>query len=221
MKVPSCVEMAEANYVRVCISWFSACPILSRCFTGSGHSRAVETGTLLRSPDKQPGVLREIRDAGPVVLVPGAWIAASAAEAGHLGDDGIFVAHIVMAGFITFFTVTGWDEMAHGALRAWRLVLVVGLGLTVAGIAGFLVSNDSLLATSLVGWMVLPALGLAYTGRELPAARAVYLGGALLSLAGAGLFVGSLAGFADSLAPPAFVLVAAGQTAGIVDASRR
>jgi hypothetical protein len=187
----------------------------------SQATAAADIGTLLRSPAQRAGVLWEIRDAGPVVLIPAAWTAAGAAEAGYLGNDGIFIAHLVMAGFITFFAVTGWDAMARGALRAWRLVLVVGLGLTVAGIAGFLVSNDALLATSLVGWMVLPALGLAYTGRELPAARTVYLGGALLSLAGAGLFVGTLAGLADSLASPAFALVAAGQTAGIVDASRR
>lgn len=166
-------------------------------------------------------MLRELRDSGPVVLIPAAWIAAGAAEMGVLGDDGIFIAHLVMAGFITFFAVTGWNAMTEGALRAWRLVLVVGLGLTVAGIAGFLVSTEGLLATSLVGWMVLPALGLAYTGRELPEARTVYLGGALLSLAGAGLFVGTLAGLGDAVAAAAFALVALGQTAGIVDASRR
>jgi len=166
-------------------------------------------------------VLRTIRDGGPILLIPGAWIAAGAAQLGVLGEDGILVAHLVMAGFITFFAVTGWEAMAEGALRAWRLVLVVGLGLTLAGVAGFLVSNDGLLATSLVGWMVLPALGLAYTGRELPEARTVYLGGALLSLAGAGLFVGTLVGLDDAAAPAAFALVALGQTAGIVDASRR
>lgn len=165
----------------------------------------------------------QIRDAGPVVLVPAAWTAAAAAHFGYLGEQGMFIAHLVMAAFITFFAVTGWTAMAEGALRAWRLVLVIGLGLTVAGITGFLVESGetTLHATSLVGWMVLPALGLADTARELPAARTVYLGGAVLSLAGSGLFLASLGAGSDPLAAAGFALVGVGQTAGIVDASTR
>lgn len=168
-------------------------------------------------------MLWELRDAGPVVLVPAAWLAAGAAQLGYLGETGIYIAHLVMAGFITFFAVTGWEEMAEGALRAWRLVLVVGLGLTLAGVAGFLVAggSDPLLATSLVGWMIVPSLGLVYTGLQLPDARLIYLAGAGCSLVGAAVFVATLAGVEDALAPIAFVLVGLGQTAGIVDASLR
>jgi hypothetical protein len=172
---------------------------------------------------ERPFVIWEIRDAGPVVLVPAAWTAAAAAQFGYLGEQGVFVAHLVMAGFIAFFAVTGWTAMAEGALRAWRLVLVVGLGLTLSGIAGFVIESGgtALHATSLVGWMVLPALGLAYTARELPAARTVYLGGAVLSLAGSGLFLAGLGAGSDPLAGLGFALVGLGQTAGIVDASTR
>jgi hypothetical protein len=169
------------------------------------------------------GVLEEVRGYGPVVLIPAAWLAAGAAYAGYLSDDGILIAHLVMVGFIAFFAVTGWDEMDHGALRAWRAVLVVGLGITLAGVAGFFVPSleGVLFATSLVGWMVLPAAGLAYTALELPDARVVYAGGAALSILGAVLFVATLVGVGDVLAAPAFVAVAVGQTAGIVDAARR
>jgi hypothetical protein len=49
----------------------------------------------------------------------------------------------------------------------------------------------------------------------------VYAGGAALSILGAVLFVATLVGVGDALAAPAFVMVAVGQTAGIVDAARR
>jgi len=165
-------------------------------------------------------VLITLRETGPAVLVPAAWVAAAAAEFGYLSGDGILVAHVVMAAFITFFVVTGWTELGTGALRAWRVVLVVGLGLTLAGLAGFLVDADgtALFLVSLVGWMVLPAGGLVYTGLELPAARGIYVGGAALSLLGAGAFILSLAGQNGSIAALGFALVAIGQTAGILDA---
>jgi hypothetical protein len=113
--------------------------------------------------------------------------------------------------------------MATGALRAWRLVLVVGLGLTLAGIAGFLDApgETALLAVSLVGWMVLPALGLFYTGQQLPDARPLYWGGGVLSLLGAALFVTTLGPVGESVALVAYLLVALGQTAGILDAANR
>jgi hypothetical protein len=168
-------------------------------------------------------MFEEMRDAAPIVLIPAAWTAVGAVQFGHMGETGIFVAHVVMAVFITLFAVTGWNQMATGALRIWRSVLVVGLVLTLAGLAGFLgpAFEDLLHAVSLVGWMILPALGLAYTGRELPAARLQYVGGAALSLAGAALYLGTLAGLAESLAALAIALVGVGQTVGIVDAARR
>lgn len=169
-------------------------------------------------------MLSTIRDGGPVLLIPAAWATVGATQVGPVGDQAIFVAHLVMAGFITIFTVSGWRQMDEGALRAWRTVLVVGLGLTLSGIAGFLVPTGAtaLHAVSLVGWMLLPAAGLAYTGQEIPAARLTYIGGAVLCLVGAASYVlalGTLESDVGSLA--GITLVAIGQTAGIVDASRR
>lgn len=168
-------------------------------------------------------MLRTLRETAPAGLVPAAWVAAAAAEFGYLSSDGILIAHVVMAAFITFFVVTGWADLGTGALRAWRVVLVGGLGLTLAGVAGFLVDTGAtaLWLVSLVGWMVLPAGGLVYTGLELPAARLVYVGGAVLSFCGAGVFVLSLAGPNGGVAALGFALVGLGQTAGILDAVRR
>ena len=164
-----------------------------------------------------------LRRFGPVVLIPAAWIAAGAATVGILQREGMLIAHLVMVGFIIFFLGTGWDRMDRGALRAWRAVLLAGLGLTLAGVAGFVgpVSGAALLGVSLVGWMVLPAAGLAYTARELPEAAIVYAGGAAAALLGAVVFVWTLASTGEPLVWPSVGLVTIGHTAGIVDAARR
>ena len=168
-------------------------------------------------------MLEAIRDNGPVLLVPAAWAAAAAAIAGVLSEQGILIAHGVMVTFISFFAITGWSAMTHGAFRAWRAVMVVGIPVTLAGLAGFFVegSEDILWSISLVGWMVLPAGGLAYTARELPAARVLYAGAATLSVAGALVAAGGLVAGTDQLVFAGIGLVAVGQTAGIVDAARR
>ena len=183
------------------------------------RARGLFTGCAVRVD-----VLSRIRDRAPIALIPAAWATVGAVHVDLVSDESVFVALLVMAGFIAVFAVTGWRSMADGALRAWRAVLVVGFGLTLCGIAGFLVSTaeTALLGVSLVGWMLLPAVGLAYTGRELPAAAVTYLGGALCCLVGAIVFllaIGALESDAGALA--GIALVAVGQTAGIVDASRR
>ncbi|WP_265110049.1 hypothetical protein [Halosolutus halophilus] len=167
-------------------------------------------------------MLRRIRERGPVALVPLAWLVVTGAHLDLVGDDAIFVAHLVMAVFIAGFVVTGWSAMATGALAGWRAVMVVGFGITLTGIVGFLESAEPALAVSLVGWMLLPAAGLAYTARELHAARFRYTGAALSSTLGAGCYLAwLLAGVGDSIALTGFALVGLGQTAGIVDAAVR
>jgi hypothetical protein len=163
-------------------------------------------------------VLWELRDLGPAALVPGAWLATAAVHADVLGTDGLFIAHGVMAAFIAFFAVTGWSAMAEGALRAWRLVLVVGLAVTLAGLAGFLDAPgaDVLLGTSIVGWMLLPAAGLAYTGREMPESGGVYYAGGALSVVGAVVYVAALAAFGGAAELAGIALVGLGQTAGML-----
>ena len=165
----------------------------------------------------------ELRDVGPVGLVPAAWLAAAASVVGMLGTDAMLIAHAVMATFITLFVVTGWSAMSTGAFRAWRAVMVLGLPVTLAGLAGFLVSGPEqiLFSLSLVGWMLLPAAGLAYTARELPAARRRYLSTAALSAIGAAVAVAGLGLPDDRLLLAGIAFVGIGQTIGIADASYR
>lgn len=168
-------------------------------------------------------MIEQIRDVGPVALIPAAWIAAALAILGVLSDDGIFIAHVVMVVFITFFAITGWRALDRGALRVWRAVLIAGLPVTLCGVAGFVVSAQStlLFSISLVGWLALPTAGLAYTGRALPEAKYIYLSGAILSLLGvASASIGIV--IADDILVLAGITVGAvGQTTGIVDASLR
>lgn len=170
-------------------------------------------------------MFQAFRDVAPTMLIPAAWLVAGGAHAELLSTDGLLIAHIVMAAFITLFVLTGWHAMDTGALRAWRIVLVAGFFLTLSGIAGFSLTEfeTPLLAISLIGWMLLPAVGLAATGDALVETgfHPVYHGGAGLSVIGAGLYVSGLAIGVALLLFVGMAFVGIGQTAGIVDAARR
>lgn len=168
-------------------------------------------------------ILRTGRDVAPALLVPAAWTATGAVHADVMGEDGLFIAHLVMAGFIAVFAVSGWRAMSTGALRTWRTVLVVGLGLTLAGIGGFVTATNALQAISIVGWMLLPAAGLADTGRRLVDGALVYYGGATVAVLGGLLYLGAVGvGGGDlSLELIGIATVGVGQTAGILEASLR
>jgi hypothetical protein len=118
--------------------------------------------------------------------------------------------------------------MRRGVLRAWRLVILAGIPVTLAGVAGALASPPAaapLLAVSLVGWAVLPAPALWHTGRESTGtARTVNRIAAVLSLAGVGTYLAALAVRTAPSASPriaGLALVGVGQTVGIVDAAVR
>ena len=166
-------------------------------------------------------MLQQLRESGPGLLVPLAWLFVAAANVGAVGSRSILIAHLVMTAFITFFLTTGWADMSTGALAGWRAVMVVGLGVTLAGVAGFVVESTALLTTSLVGWMLLPAAGLAYTGRLIEEAAGVYYGSAAVGGLGTVVYLLSLVGGGESIGVIGLVglaLVGIGQTAGIVDA---
>jgi hypothetical protein len=168
-------------------------------------------------------MIERIRDLGPVVLVPAAWIATLAAVLDILGSDGMAIAHAVMLAFISFFLLTGYQSMADGALRAWRNVMIVGLPITAAGFVGFFVSSGAtaLFAVSLVGWMLLPAAGLADTAGKIPDARLIYAGAALLSVVGAVSMLAFIVGMDELFAVVGIALVGLGHTVGIAEASLR
>ncbi|MBO4249392.1 hypothetical protein IL252_16395 [Halomicrobium sp. IBSBa] len=168
-------------------------------------------------------MLRRLRENGPVVLVPLAWTFAIAAHLDVLALRTVLIAHLVMDAVLVAFTVLSWSAMRRGVLRAWRLVLLVGLALTLVGTTGLLQTPpaSSLLWLTVVGWLLVPAGGLAYTGRHVDRSPLAYTGGAVLSALGAIVYVAGTLVSGDPLVPVAGLAVAGvGQTAGIVAAVR-
>lgn len=165
-------------------------------------------------------MLRRLRENGPVVLVPLAWSFATAAHLELLATRTVLIAHLVMDAIIAAFTVLSWREMSDGVLLVWRRVLVVGFALTLVGTAGLLADPPQigLLSTALVGWMLVPAAGLAYTGRHVERHPRVYTAGAALSGLGIPIYVLGLGMAVTTLPVVGLLMVNAGQTAGIVAA---
>ncbi|MEF8840495.1 MAG: hypothetical protein V5A62_02560 [Haloarculaceae archaeon] len=167
-------------------------------------------------------MLRRLRENGPVLLVPLAWTFATAAHLGLLATRPVLIGHLVMDVVLVAFAALSWTEMRRGVLLAWKVVLLVGLGFTLLGTATLFASPDAsaLLRLTVLGWMLVPAAGLAYTGRHVAAARApwVYTGGAGLSVVGAAAYLVAPALGTPPLAVTGLVLVGGGQTAGIVNA---
>lgn len=158
-------------------------------------------------------MLRRLRETAPAALVPFAWTVVAATHLDAVTSHAIFVAHVVMSLLLATFAVTGWRDMSDGVLRVWRTIIVVGFGATAFGVVGFVADAVPLLAVSLYAWMVLPALGLLYTGRAIDGPAPSYLGGGVVTLLGASVYA-----TAPSLAVAGIGLVGVGETAGIVDA---
>jgi len=165
-------------------------------------------------------MLRRLRENGPVVLVPLAWTFATAAHLDLLAIRTVLIAHLVMDAIIATFTVLSWREMNDGVLLVWRRVLVYGFSLTLVGTVGLLADPPltGLLSTTLVGWMLVPAVGLAYTGRYVDRHPEVYTAGAALSGLGIPIYVLGLGMDATLLPVAGLTLVNVGQTAGIAAA---
>jgi len=115
---------------------------------------------------------------GPVVLVPAAWLVVLMTVNGATGQQPLFIAHLVMLGFLLLFLGVGWSRMEEGLLQARRAIIVVGVLATAAGAAGLAGFRPTslFLGASLVYWMVKPGLGLVYTGVEMER-NGIYLWG--------------------------------------------
>jgi len=165
-------------------------------------------------------MLRRLRENGPVVLVPLAWTFATAAHLGLLAVRTVLIAHLVMLTIIAVFTVLSWREMTDGVLLVWKRVLLVGFVVTLVGTAGLLADPPltGLLSTTIVGWMLVPAAGLAYTGQNVDRHPRVYTVGAALSGVGIAAYVLGLGLAVDALPVAGLTLTNVGQTAGIVAA---
>ena len=171
-------------------------------------------------------MFRRIRETAPAGLVPLAWGFTIVAHLGLVADRPVLIAHLVMDTLLVAFVGLSWSDMRGGVLRAWRLVILAGIPVTLAGTVGLLVADDPtsapLIATSVVGWTLLPVPALWYTGRgSRRTARTVNYGAAALSLAGALVYLGGLVAGAvpdSGVRIAGLALVGVGQTAGIVDA---
>ena len=170
-------------------------------------------------------MFRSIRANGPALLVPAAWLVVAATTLGIVSTHALFVAHVVMSALLVAFVVASWRDMATGVLRAWKLVILAGTPVTLAGVAGFLLRGgdagipaDVLLAVSLFGWALLPAAGFAYTGRRVEAGARIYAAGVACCVAGA---VAVAVAPSPTWTAAGLAVVGAGQTAGILDATLR
>ncbi len=164
-------------------------------------------------------MLQAFRQFGPTIMVPAAWTTAIlAVHTELLPDQGLFIAHMVMAVLMTVFLLTGWKQMNEGVLKAWRTVITIGLPVTVLGAIGLAgVQTELLTAVSLLGWMLLPGLALVYTGKKDERFGTGYTVSGLLSLLGLYLFAVSLVYPAGQklLSISGLFAVFLGQSAGI------
>jgi hypothetical protein len=164
-------------------------------------------------------MLRRLRERGPVVLVPLAWTFVAAAHLDVVSSRTLLIAHLVMTALLVAFAALSWHEMRSGVLLAWRRIVTVGVVPAAAGAAGLAATPPvrPLLWVAVVGWMLLPAAGLWYTGGRAVRFPGVYRAGGALSALGAVVYV-----LGGALGPVAtvggLVVVGVGQTAGIVAA---
>jgi hypothetical protein len=155
------------------------------------------------------------------VLVPLAWTFVTAAHLGAVSPRTLLAAHVVMNAIFALFTAASWGEMRSGVLYAWQLVLVVGLGFTLAGTAALAVGRPDadLVAVMLSSWMLVPAAAFVYTARHVTEAPVLYRVAALLSVLGwLVYFGGPLLAHGGTAALAGLTLVNVGQTAGIANA---
>jgi len=168
-------------------------------------------------------VSRTLRENAPTLLVPAAWTVVAATALDIVSTHALFVAHVVMGLLLVAFVVASRNDMESGVLRAWKLVILAGTPVTLAGATGLLfpgglvgLSADAFLAVALYGWILLPVPAFVYTGlRDEIAPRAYYVAAACsvtgaIGVALAGMPIEVVAGL---------LVVGAGQTMGIVAAT--
>lgn len=166
-----------------------------------------------------------VTDVAPAGLVPAAWLLTGAAHASVVSNRTLFVGLVVMDAALLAFALASAGEMTGPVLPAWRQVILAGLLATLLGTADMAVNpgTNPALPVALYAWMLLPAVAYLHTARETTRRphRGVYLGAAILSVIGAGLyslpFIEVAGGAGVALA--GIAVLGVGQTAGIVVAA--
>jgi len=166
-----------------------------------------------------------VTDLAPAGLVPAAWLVTAGAHRGAVSERTLLTALVVMDVLLVAFVVAGAAEMTGPVLRIWRLVLLAGLPVTLAGTVGLWLSppSEALLGVSLYGWILLPGAAYLRTGTLVVEApfRQVYLLAGALSLAGATVYAAATVsgGAAPGLLVAGLAGVGVGQSAGLVAAA--
>jgi hypothetical protein len=166
-----------------------------------------------------------VTEIAPAGLVPAAWLLTATAHTSIASNRTLFIGMIVMDAALLLFAVASIGEMTGPVLTAWQGVIVAGLLMTVLGTVDMAISPDAnpALPVTLYAWMLLPAVAYLYTGRETTQKpnQQVYLGAAVLSIVGAGIysvpFIDILGG--DAVMLTGIAVLGVGQTAGIVVAA--
>lgn len=162
---------------------------------------------------------RSLTDVAPAVLVPAAWTLTLGAHVSPLVSRHVLLIGLsVMTVLLGAFAVVARGKMTGPVLAVWQGVVVVGFLITLVGAVDLAVTPDAdpLVPVTLYGWMAVPALAYVATAAEMePPFNRIYLGGAVLALAGAATY--GLAG-SDVDAAVGIAAVGLGQTAGIVTA---
>jgi hypothetical protein len=166
-----------------------------------------------------------VTDIAPAGLVPAAWTLTAAAHTSVTSNRTLFIGMAVMDAALLGFAVASTGEMTGPVLPAWRQVIIAGLLMTLLGTADMAVSPDTnpALPVTLYAWMLLPGVAYLHTGRETTRSphREVYLGAAVLSALGAGVYSLSFLDIAggDGMLLAGIAVLGVGQTAGIVTAA--
>lgn len=167
-------------------------------------------------------MFRQARELGPALLVPLAWTVVTAAHLDLVADRSLFIAHLVMTGLLAVFALTGRPDMRAGTLLVWWRIIAAGTIVTLVGTTGFVIEpgGTALQAVALGGWMLLPAVGFLDTGRRASGGGVYLLGAAACGLGALAYAIGLLVSFGSGLIA-GLALVGGGQTAAILDATRR
>jgi hypothetical protein len=171
-------------------------------------------------------MFRRLRATAPAGLVPLAWLFTLAAARGWISTRTVAIGLGVMATLLALFALLSAREMAQSrVLRAWLAVVVGGFFLTAAGLYAVTATQPQVARLAVAGWMLLPAMGLVFTGRFDAAYARVHTLGGFLAAAGTVAFlaaadIAALAGLTwEAVSTGGTVLVAVGQTAGILAAT--
>ena len=161
----------------------------------------------------------------PAGLVPAAWILTVAAHTSVASNRTLFIGMLFMDAALLAFAVASIGEMTGPVLPAWQQVIVAGLLMTLLGTADMAISPNAnpALPVTLYAWMLLPGVAYLHTGRETTRDphQQVYLGAAVLSVLGAGIYSLPLLdiGGGNEVMLAGIAVLGAGQTAGIVVAA--